>query len=55
MYQFALEILLFILQLCVQNPRRKEVCVHDLFETAGSQVPVSVSLNFNVRAPGACI
>ena len=41
---------------CVQNPRRKEVCVHDLFETAGSQVPVSVSsLNFNVRAPGACI
>ena len=41
---------------CVQNPRRKEVSVHDLFETAGSQVPVSVrSLNFNVRAPGACI
>ena len=56
MYQFALEILLFILQLCVQNPQRKEVWVHDLFETAGSQVPVSVrSLNCNVRAPGACI
>ena len=55
MYQFALEILLFILQLCSKSSEERS-CVHDLFETAGSQVPVSVSsLNFNVRAPGACI
>ena len=54
MYQFALEILLFILQLCSKSSEERSV--HDLFETAGSQVPVSVrSLNFNVRAPGACI